>query len=53
MRVLLGDNDEAIELLKQYVAANPGHFALGRNLTWWWRELRHDPRFQDVVRLAR
>ncbi|MCH8970403.1 MAG: hypothetical protein IIA66_14950 [Planctomycetes bacterium] len=52
MRVLLGDNDEAIELLKQYVAANPGHFARGRNLTWWWRELRNDPRFQEIVRLA-
>ena len=52
MRVLLGDNDEAIELPKQYVAANPGHFARGRNLNWWWRELRNDPRFQEIVRLA-
>ena len=52
MRSLLGDNDEAIELLKRYVAGQPGHFARGRNLSWWWRDLRNDPRFQELERLA-
>jgi serine/threonine-protein kinase len=52
MRVLLGDHDEAIELLKQYMAANPdrvhGEETEG-DIYWWWRELRDDPRFQRVV----
>ena len=52
MRTLLGDNDEAIELLKRYEAAHPGHFGRGRTLGWWWRDLRNDPRYQELERLA-
>ena len=50
VRVLLGDRDEALELLKQYLAANPEHrvgFATGYH--WWWRDLRDDPRFRQLV----
>jgi len=50
MRVILGDNEEAIDLLKRYVAANPGHdFDVDRDLHWWWRPLRNQPDFRAVV----
>ena len=50
VRVLLGDRDEALDLLKQYLAANPEHrvgFATGYH--WWWRDLRDDARFRQLV----
>ena len=50
MRSLLGDNDEAIDLLKQYVAANPDHdFTHTAGTVWWWRELRQHPRFVEIM----
>jgi hypothetical protein len=50
VRTLLGDNDEAIELLKTYVAFNPDHrFDEGGNLSWWWRDIKDDPGFQELL----
>ncbi len=52
MRILLGDHDEAIELLKQWVAANPGgiHGSEEEGDTfWWWRDIENDPRFRRVM----
>ena len=50
VRSLLGDNDEAIDLLKRYVAANPDHdFAHTAGTVWWWRELRGHPRFSELL----
>jgi hypothetical protein len=50
VRTLLGDKDEAFRLLKQYFVANPGHRALfAQGNTWWWRPLRDDPRFAELV----
>src|SRR5256885_13242353 len=47
-RVLNGEQDRAIELLKQYNAANPGHlFQRGGNVHWWWRGLQSNPRFRE------
>ncbi len=48
-RTLLGDRDEAIALLKRYSAANPGHFERGKDISWWWRDLKDDPRFKALV----
>ena len=48
-RILLGDRDEAIALLKRYAAANPGHFERGKDISWWWRDLRDDPRFKALI----
>jgi serine/threonine-protein kinase len=48
-RILLGDRDEAIALLKRYAAANPGHFEPGKDIGWWWRDLRDDPRFKALI----
>ena len=54
MRTLLGDFDEAIELLKRYLAANPGHdFDVDRDLHWWWRPLRDRPGFRAVANPGR
>ncbi|NIN73187.1 MAG: hypothetical protein GTO46_14915 [Gemmatimonadetes bacterium] len=47
---LIGDKDEAIDLLKQYKAANPDHgFEHTAGTVWWWRELRSHPRFREVT----
>jgi hypothetical protein len=46
-RTQVGDQDEAIDLLKLYAAAQHG-FARGDDLHWWWRELAGHPRFQEI-----
>jgi len=53
-RVLNGEQEKAIDLLKQYNAANPGHlFQRGGNVHWWWRGLQSNPRFRELTREAR
>jgi hypothetical protein len=50
MRAQMGSNEEAIELLRRYVAVNPDHsFQVGGNVHWWWRGLKSDPAFQAVM----
>jgi serine/threonine-protein kinase len=47
---LLGDKDQAISLLKQYLAVNPTKAAPMRDDPgWWFRELASDPKFQRAV----
>jgi TolB-like protein len=50
VRTLLGDRDGALRQLSIYLAANP-HLRPGmaREQTWWFRELRQDPRYQQLV----
>jgi len=51
---LLGDRDQAIRLLQEQIAANPQHrVGLARMSHWWWRSLRNDRRFQDLVGTSR
>ncbi|UCG88449.1 MAG: hypothetical protein JSW71_07875, partial [Gemmatimonadota bacterium] len=53
MRVLLGDEDEAIDLMKLYFAANPAEdHGAGEDeeLFWWWEDLQHHPRFAELER---
>jgi TolB-like protein len=46
----LGDNDQAIELLATYLAANPSQVeALARDQSWWLEDLRDQPGFQDLL----
>ena len=55
MRVILGDQDEAVHLLTQYFSTNPDHikgFAAGTG-SWWWRDLQANPKFQALVKGAR
>lgn len=47
---VLGDYDEAIDLLKRAQAATEGHgFDPGGDLGWWWDELRNHPRFDELT----
>ncbi len=46
---LLSDYDGAVDLLRRYAAANPGHFEGSRRVSWWWRELQSHPEFQDLL----
>ena len=50
----IGDLDTAIDLLKQYVAANPHHgFAETAGTVWWWRPVRNHPRWSEIEALTR
>ena len=54
VRTLTGDPDVAITLLKQYVAANPKHeFLQNQGTSWWWRELRTNPRWREIGHVGR
>jgi serine/threonine-protein kinase len=54
VRTLIGDSDIAIDLLKKYVAANPGHeFLQQAGQVWWWRALRTHPRWREIGHAGR
>jgi len=49
VRIQLSEPDEAIRLLSTYVAANPQMRAsIGKDQTWWFRDLRGNPRFKSL-----
>ncbi|HEU0076408.1 MAG TPA: hypothetical protein VFQ76_02090, partial [Longimicrobiaceae bacterium] len=45
VRTTLGDEDAAIDVLKQYAAVTPDH---GFDHYWWWHPLRANPRFREL-----
>lgn len=48
----LGDTDEAIRLLKEYLAASPNRAqALRADPGWWFKELQGDARFRQLIGL--
>jgi eukaryotic-like serine/threonine-protein kinase len=50
IRALIGDKDEALNLLKMYLTAHPEHrVGYTRHRTWWYRSLQDDPRFKAIV----
>jgi len=50
MRTILGERDEALHQLGLYLSANPQfREGMARDRTWWFRELRKDPRYQRLV----
>jgi serine/threonine-protein kinase len=52
VRVILGQPDQAIRLLSTYLAANPqNREAMAKDDTWWFRDLRKDPRFRALLGL--
>ena len=54
VRAQLGDKEQALDLLKRYVSKHPEHaqgFKTGN--FWGWAPLRDDPRFNDILALAR
>ena len=51
MRTLGGDYDEAVDLLKLYVLANPDHgFEEHAGTQWLWQKLRQEsPRWSEIT----
>ena len=50
VRTLLGDNQEAVDLLQQYLTFNPdSREGFSQHGHWWWRELRSDPSYQRMI----
>jgi hypothetical protein len=50
VRTILGDKTEALRLLKVYLVANPDHRkGMAETQSWWWRDLKSDPRYQEMV----
>jgi TolB-like protein len=50
VRTLLGERDRALDLLRSYLTANPHlRASLAREQTWWFRPLRADPRYRELV----
>ncbi|HUR95017.1 MAG TPA: protein kinase [Gemmatimonadales bacterium] len=51
-RLIMGDKDEALRLLTTYVAANPQvRASMAKDDSWWWRDLRSDPRWRSLMGL--
>jgi hypothetical protein len=49
-RTLLGDRDEALRQLDVYYTANPHlRASMAQDQSWWWRDLRRDPRYWEVI----
>ncbi len=49
-RTLMGQDDEAMAILKRYVATNPDHsFKRNGMVHWWWRSLERRADFQAVL----
>jgi serine/threonine-protein kinase len=47
---LMGQDDQAMVVLKRYVATNPDHsFKRNGMVHWWWRGLERRPDFQAVL----
>jgi len=54
VRTLAGDRDGAFRLIKQYLALKPEHRqGLAQSQSWWWRDLRTDPRFRELIGASR
>lgn len=50
VRVMLGDHDEAVQLLKDYLTRNPEHRqGFATRTGWWWRDLQGHPRFKALI----
>jgi len=49
-RVALGDKEEALRLLEQYLVANPKHRdGFRKNVHWWWRSIQDDAKFKALI----
>jgi TolB-like protein/tRNA A-37 threonylcarbamoyl transferase component Bud32 len=50
IRVTLGDHDEAVQLLKDYLTVNPHHRkGFATHTMWWWRGLQDNPKFKALI----
>jgi serine/threonine-protein kinase len=54
IRVMLGDQDEAVNLLQSYVAIHPDHLkGFATRVGPWWRDLQGNKRFQRLIATAK
>jgi hypothetical protein len=57
IRTLFGtaaDTTEAFRILNDYVSGSPQHRAgLAESQSWWWKTMKQDPRWNDLVAGAR
>jgi serine/threonine protein kinase/tetratricopeptide (TPR) repeat protein len=54
VRVILGDQDEAVRLLADYLTANPAHRkGFATRTGWFWRDLQGNPKFKALLAGAR
>ena len=54
VRVILGDHDEAIRLIADYLAVNPAHRkGFATRTSPWWRDLQSNPKFKRLMAGAR
>jgi len=54
MRVILGDQDEAIRLISDYLTVNPSHRkGFATRTGWWWRDIQGNPKFKALIAGAR
>ena len=54
IRVMLGDQDEAVRLLADYLTVNPGHRkGFATRTGWWWRDLQGNAKFKALLAGAR
>ena len=54
MRVILGDYDEAVDLIQSYVLIHPEHLkGFATRVSPWWRDLQGNARFQRLIATAR
>ena len=50
MRTMLGEHDKALHQLGLYLSANPQfREGMARDRTWWFQDLRTDPRYLELV----
>lgn len=48
-RVVIGDEDGAIDLLSRYLTGNPAHdFSVAGDISWRWRPLQDHPEFRRL-----
>jgi serine/threonine-protein kinase len=54
MRVILGDQDEAVRLIADYLTVHPDHRrGFATRTGWWWRDLQSNPKFKALLAGAR
>jgi len=50
VRVMLGQQDEAIRLIEDYLTVNPDHRrGFTARTVWWWRDLQANKKFQRMI----
>jgi hypothetical protein len=54
IRVMLGDQDEAVRLIADYLTVNPAHRrGFAARTGWWWRDIQGNPKFKALLAGAR